>query len=443
MAKVRSRGLKKLPGLRSGKLPQEIPLAVAVANGGMIADIDPADIKDNQFVVVRNARIRRDKTTRRSGSSSFLPTKPNSNSVNRMFDYRIGDTTFYRVRFDSSSIYFTSGVSWTQLVGTFSGKITDVAVVLGTLVAANGIDRILKLDLDAATIADLGSIAPRAKYITGFSERVVGANLGNADDAIESIAWSGNRALTEFDALEDISAGNKRLDTSPRAVVDPISGIFGFSSVMIIPRERSIWLATQNPTAANPFNTFRHIPGVGTDLPGSIAIGKEKIIFVDSRTRDVIIYSPGQPIQSIGSPIRDSMLSSLVDAGAIVSTFFEYEDEYYFIVNESGIEKIWSVNLKTGAWQYDEMTNVTSIDSLTDFAAFTTYAAATGTFDAASGSFDDLPTPIVIPRLVYGFSNGLLLTEDSSVQQDNAVNYTFELRSKEFKLVQQDLVEQA
>ncbi|KKM74012.1 hypothetical protein LCGC14_1404670 [marine sediment metagenome] len=438
---VGGRRLKKIPGLRSLKLSKERPLAVAIANGGMVADIDPADIKDNQFVIVKNARVRRDKTTRRNGKSSYLPTKPNSNAVIRMYDHKIGDTTFYRIRLTAAGIHFTGGSAWTALSGTFSGKPTDIASVLGTLVVANGIDRLRKLDLDAETISDLGTIAPRAKYVTGFSERVVGANVGDSDDAVENLWWSGNRNLSEFDALEDISAGNKRLDTSPRVVTDPIKGVFGFSSVMIIPRERSIWLATQNPTASNPFNTFRAVPGVGTDLPGSIAIGKEKIIFIDGRTRDVVKYSPGQPIQSIGSPIRDSMLVDATDPGAISSTYFEYEDEYYFTMKESGTVKIWVANFKTGAWGYDEIADLTSIDSLTGFSDYTSFDSAMGTFDAATGTFDAASvTPVTVPLLVYGFSTGLLLQEDSSVQQDNSVDYTFELRSKEFKRAREDVV---
>lgn len=441
MAKVRGRSLKRIPGLRSGKLPQIRSLAIAVMNGGMVADIDPADIKDNQASLLVNARVRRDKTTRRFGKSSFLPTKPNSNAVIRLFDFKVGDTTFYRIRFTASDIYFTDEASWTQLIGTFSGRPTDIATVLGTLVVANGVDKLQKLDLDAETISDLGSIAPVSKYVTGFSERVVGANNGNSDAAAESIAWSGNRNLDEFDALKDISSGNKRLDTSPRTVVDPIRGVFGFSSVMIIPRERSIWLATQNPIASDPFNTFRAVPGVGTDLSGSIAIGKEKIIFLDARTRDVIVYSPGRPIESIGSPIRDSILANITDPGALRSTYFEYEDEYYVTITEASTVKVWVVNFRTNSWQYDEVPNLTSIDALTLFSSYTSFDDATGDFDSASGTFDAASvTPINIPTLIYGYSDGVILKEDSSVQQDNSVNYTFELRSKEFEIVKEDIV---
>ena len=67
---IGGRRLKKIPGLRSGKLPVERPLVVAVMNGGMVADIDPADIKDNQASLLKNARVRRGKTTRRFGKSS-------------------------------------------------------------------------------------------------------------------------------------------------------------------------------------------------------------------------------------------------------------------------------------------------------------------------------------------------------------------------------------
>ncbi|KKL83702.1 hypothetical protein LCGC14_1972090 [marine sediment metagenome] len=441
MATVIGKRVKRIPGLRPGKIPTDRPLAIAVMNGGMVADIDPADIKDNQASLLVNARVRRDKTTRRFGKSSFLPTKPNSNPVIRMYDFKLGDFTFYRVRFTASDIYYTDGAAWTQLTGTFGGKPTGIATVLGTLVAANGIDRLQKLDLDANTIADLGSIAPLAKYVTGFSERVVGANTGDSESASETIAWSGNRNLSEFDALVDISSGNKRLDTSPRTVVDPIRGVFGFSSVMIIPRERSIWLATQQPTASDPFNTFRAVPGVGTDLPSSIAIGREKIMFLDARTRDVVVYSPGQPLQSIGSPIRDSILANVTDPGALSSAYLENEDEFYITITESATVKVWVVNLRTTSRQYDEVPNLTSLDSITLFSSYTSFDDATGTFDAASGTLDAASvTPIHIPTLAYGYSDGLLLKEDSTVQQDNTVNYTFELRSKEFKNVKDDAV---
>ncbi|KKL27576.1 hypothetical protein LCGC14_2383790, partial [marine sediment metagenome] len=175
MARVVGRSLKRIPGLRSGRLPKEIPLAAAILDGGMVTDIDPADIKDNQASLLKNARVRRDKTTRRFGKSSYLPTKPDSNAVRRLFDFKLGETTFYRIRITAAGIHFTDGASWTALTGTFSGRPTDVATVLGTLVVANGIDRLRKLDLDAKTISDLGTIAPPSKYVTGFSERVVGA----------------------------------------------------------------------------------------------------------------------------------------------------------------------------------------------------------------------------------------------------------------------------
>ncbi len=441
MAKVSGGGTRRIPGLRSGKLPKEIPLAVAAIAGGMVADVDPADIKDTQAVLQKNSRIRRGKAIRRFGKSAYLPAKPNSNPVIKLFDYKVGDTTSYSIRLSDRDAYFTAGAAWTQFVGVFTGKPTDVAAVLGTLVVANGIDRLRKLDVGAKTIADLGSIAPRSKYVTGFSERVVGANNGISDEAVEQLSWSGNRNLDEFDAVEDISAGNKRLDTSPRTRVDPIRGVFGFSSVMIIPRESSIWLATANPVASDPFHTFRAVPGVGTDLPGSIAIGKEKIIFLDSRTRDIIIYSPGTPIQSIGLPIRDSILANITDAGALSSTYLENEDEYYVAITEASTVKIWVINLRTGAWQYDEVPNLTSIDSVILFSPYTSFDDATGSFDAASGTIDAASnTPIVIPTLAYGYSTGLILKEDSSVQQDNSVNYTFELRSKEFKIPREDIV---
>ena len=142
MARIIGGGLKKLPGLRSGRLPEETPLAVSAIAGGMIADVDPADIEDNQTSLQKNSRIRRGKTSRRFGKSTYLPTKPNSNPAIRLFDYKIGDTSSYSIRLSDRDAYFTAGAAWTQFIGVFTGRPTDIAVVLGTLVVANGIDRL-------------------------------------------------------------------------------------------------------------------------------------------------------------------------------------------------------------------------------------------------------------------------------------------------------------
>lgn len=464
-------GTKPIPGLRSQELEEELPFAEGVLNGGMVLNVDPTDLENNQSSLLVNARVRRDKTSRKPGQSSFLPTKPNSNGVIRVIDFKEGVFTIYRLRFTETEAHYTTGTDWTalgnfeenltydQLVGTidnlagrmndlndlaitqnFRGRLTDVATVLGSFIVANGVSRLRLLNLDKNRFQDLGDKAPQAKYVTGFVERVVAANLGDSDAASESYAWSGNRNLTEWDPLVDLSSGEKRLDSGAKRTVDPISGIFSFSTVSIIIREDSIMRGIPTGSTLDPINFTTAIPGIGSNLPGSIVLGKNKIIFVDAKLRDVIIYIPGQQPVSIGLPVRDTLLTSLDDPAKLFSGFFGNEDEYYFGVNEESTVKIWIVNAETGKWVYDELPNCESINALEVLSDYTTIDALSGTIDALSGTMDDLSkAPKRAELLAYGFSDGTITQENSAVQQNNGVDYTFEHRWKEFKFPKVDM----
>lgn len=438
--------ISNIPGTRNLQLKESELLAEALLNGGMAADFDPSDLNPNQSPLIVNARIRRDKTSRRTGQSQFGPAKPDSLPIHALIQFRMGEFTSFIVRVAGNNLHVLEGSTWIPITGILGSRIRDHAVVLGTLVLADGAKPLQQVDLETNVLSDLGN-APTGKYVTGFSERVVTANLGMSDEASETLAWSGNRNLTEWDALEDISSGNKRLDTAPRTEVDPISGVFGFNSVMVIPRERSIWLATPQPIASDPFKTFRSVPGVGCNLPGSIAIGRELLIFLDSRMRDIIIYRPGQNIESIGIAIRDSILKDFTDAQSVFSAYLTSEQEYYIGFETTSVIKIWTFNFLTKSWSYDEVPNCTSLDFVDAFTDFTSYDELEGTFDGLTGTFDELSSsPTSIPGLLYGFDNGDIAKEDElediDIRESNSpagVPFTFELQSKEYKKAKEDI----
>lgn len=444
----------KVPGTRNQQLVDAETIAATLINGGMTLDFDPTDMPDDTGSLVVNARVRRDKTTRRDGTSQFLDRKIDPRPVSAVIPFRISGQTTYFVRttdFDVQFITDSALDSWTILAGNkLNGRLTDHAVVLGTLVLADGIGKLQLADLSDETLEDLGEIAPTAKHVTGFSERVVAANGGMGSAPSETVYWSGNRNFSEFDALEDISAGQKRLDTSPRTVVDPISGIFGFSSVMVIPREASIWVAQQNPVASDPFKFFRAIPGVGTNLSGSIAIGRELLMFLDSRMRDLVVYTPGSNVETIGLPVRNTILATVANADFIFSTYLISEQEYYIAVAENGTVKIWIFNFITKAWTYDERPLLTSLNVVDGFSDYTSFDDLTGTFDALAGTFDELSvTPVEVPKLIFGFDNGKITQEDPTKQDDESEGaiagtplvetFEFEFRSKEFKEAKTDI----
>jgi hypothetical protein len=439
----------KIPGTRNLELREDELLAEALLNGGMAADFDPSDLNPNQSPLIVNARIRRDKTSRRNGQTQFAPNKPDSSPVYDVIQFNVSGVTRYFIRVARDSVNFTSergtGGAWTPLTPPLTARITDHAVVLGKLILANGVQRLQLADLDAETLSDLGPVAPTAKYVTGFSERAVGANGGMSDEASETFYWSGNRNLSVWDALEDISSGQKRLDTAPRTEVDPISGIFGFNSVMVIPREKSIWLATPQPVASDPFKTFRSVPGVGTNLPGSIAVGRELLVFLDSRMRDISIYRPGQNIESIGIAIRDSILKDFQDADSVFSTYFTSEQEYLIGFETSTTIRVWVFNFLTKSWSFYEIPNCTSLNITDDRTPYTSFDDLLGTFDGLPGTFDELSgTPTDVPSLIYGFAGGEITKEDPEAESDSLEGlpesfYTFELQSKEYKKAKDDI----
>lgn len=434
-------GTKRIPGFRRPRLPVERILAQSLLNGGLMLDADLSDIQDNQSPLVVNARMRRDRTEKRPGRLTFLPTAPDALKINRIVDYEAGPNTLYRIRITPSSAHFTQGTAWTAFTGSLGGTVTDIATVRGSLVAATGAAKIKLLDVGDATISDIDSNAPQGKYLTGFVERLVTGNLGISPGLSETLAWSANRDITEYDTLEDISAGLKRLDTSPGEVLDPISGVYGFNTVMIIPREHSIWVGIPSGTASDPINTSRAIPKIGTSLPGSIAITRAGIIFLDTAGREVYRYSPGGQPEPLAFPVRNSILDQVADAKGVFSFFLENENEYYLGVDEIGSTKLWVYNFVTKAWEYDEVSSMTAINGAAILSDYTSFDEATGTFDAASGTFDDASaTPFKTKTMVYGFSNGTLEQESDTVATDNSVAYTFERRTKEYRAEDSDMV---
>ena len=57
----------RIPGTRNLELAESVLLGEAILNGGMTLDFDPADIPNNKSPMLVNARVRRDKTSRRAG----------------------------------------------------------------------------------------------------------------------------------------------------------------------------------------------------------------------------------------------------------------------------------------------------------------------------------------------------------------------------------------
>lgn len=426
---------------------EERLFASALVNGGMNTILDKADIKDNELTLAKNARVRDDKTERRDGSKLYTPSRPNTNAVQLLFEFRTGRDAKTLLRVTAGDVHTSDETVWTILTGSLNGGKSDVphaAIVLNTPIIANGVDRLQKVDLDESTVGDLDDKAPRARFVTGFFNRVVAASTGNSGDGLVTVYWSADRKIDEFDPVVDQSAGFSPIIESPADFSDFITGVFGMANVLILPRERSIWLANKQPSAQNPFNFFNSVPGLGCNVPSSIAFTKSGIVFFDTISENVWDYAPGGRPQAIGEKVRRDIIKNLIDPVRIVSGYLPGETEYYLgIPSDANTMRIWVYNFKTQGWAYDELDDVSTLFVRILESGTTTFDALTGTFDALTGTFDDLSdSPIESSRVYYGMTDGNILVQDDTVEIDNSggagvgrpdAAFDFIMESKEFK----------
>lgn len=444
MASIFGRAVREQPLPRLQDVEEKL-FASATLSKGMISNIDKADIPNEALTWVQNGRVRFDKTSRRPGRKLYILVKPNSSRIVRLFDLERGSTSRVLLRATTAGVHYSDGVVWTALAGPVLVGSVDIPAwivnVLDTIILANGINRLQKIDLNNNTITDLSSKAPIARYVTGAFNRVVAASTGESGRRLVTVAWSGDGNLSEFDPLKDPSAGSSPIIDSPGDVADFITGIFGFDNLLVLVRKHSLWLATKQPSAINPFNFFNAFPGLGSNIPGSIAGVQDGIAFLDLETEDAWHYAPGQSPRRIGGLVRNEIFKSMSDPAKIFSGGYRKGPEYLVGVPQSGgTVKIWIHNFINESWAFDEVPDATAVLSVGEFSDYTSFDELTGTFDALVGTFDGLSvTPKETQALYVARSDGDIHVEDALLVQDNLVNYTFDARSKEFKFPREDI----
>jgi hypothetical protein len=418
-------------------------IAAAKLSAGMITEVDKADLPNEALTLAKNARVRKRSTIKRVGLKiTGTPTAPDTARIVKLYaDKRIGGRLLFRVV--PPNVYYTDGGSWTQLTGTIQSGPDDpifMATVLDKLVLANRVNKLQVINVDDNTISDLSDLAPRARYVTGAFNRVVAASTGSSAPGRITVYWSGDADLTQFDAAINISAGQSPIIDSPSDVTDYITGIFGFDNVLIIPRERSLWLATKQPFASNPFNFYNAVPGRGCNVPSSIANIDLGIAYLDLDSENVWAYRPGGEPEPIGESVRRELIRGITEPTQIFSTYLRNEREFMLgLPQTDGTIKIWVFNFKVGAWTYDEyptswpISTVAALSILTQFTSYDQLATQFATYDDITGIYDDLTSqPVEQTRLFYGRDDGKIYQESDEKATDDGDIFTMDLISKEF-----------
>lgn len=442
--------MKNLAVPRIKVRPEQL-LAEARLNAGMVTSIDSVDIPNSALTIAKEVRCRLDKTSRRPGKTNEAPTKPNSNKILGLVVFKKNDLTTHFMRFTKNSIHKRGVASWTNLTAGTGGSLTgsdsdyfSTTVIFNALCFANGVDKIQEIDTVAVTYKEVGANSPKVKYITGFFNRVVGAYRveGSESDGPVSLVWCAEKDRTKWpnDATPDPSSGQSPLVESPSDLADFITGVFGGPSLLLIPREKSIWAATKNPSESNPFNAGAALPGIGSDCPRSIKVTPGGLTWLDTRTAQIWAWTVGSYPEAIGTPIFADIIKGVSDPTQVIAGYDTIEDEYSVATPIAGttVLRVWTHNRKnpTKPWVYDEidlLSLIADIDS--PFATVLSFDELVGTFDQLTGTFDQLAisSPPGKPARYYGYTNGEILVEDKDSETDNGVAFTTDIQSKDFK----------
>lgn len=429
----------KQQGIKAPRI-EVVPLHQSSLDGGMVTVYDPPNLQNNQFVLQKNIKTDFDHTIKRYGTTLFVPLKPDSNKVLALVAYATNDGTVKFVRLTPSSIYSASASVWTAVTGAgLSGgnndRFNSINLGDGLYISNNGADPIQSLDLSANTYAQLGN-APAYRYITGFGNRIVGANLQGGSPNPIQVGWSGNLNYPEWDPLVDNTAGYTAVTDSDSDQADFITGVVGFDDVMLLPRERSLWEATKTGNPTQPFYFRNRVPGIGSDSPWSIARLPSALAFVDTRTKDVYLYSISGEITPIAKPIRSNLFTSIIDPEQIFGSYNTNTKEYTICTptDTSSVVRCWTYSLESKCWWYDEYVDLSAISDLDYNTSTISIDDLIGTIDELLGTIDGLsPSSTQVARM-FGFGTGELAFADPSEDTDWNGAINSELRSKEFRL---------
>jgi len=429
--------------LSATPIPEEetIKIAESRVNGGLVTEIDPADIQNSQFQVMENMRVYADKTIRSPGKVAITPTKPDSVKIMQYmtFDRFAGTSTY--IRFTKSSVYKKGVGSWTAITGTLTGGDYNrirFTLINDRLFFTNGVDNIKEVNTGITAFADLGDWG-KYKYIWGFANRLLAAN---SDSNPILLARSGDLNFGVSNPATDQSAGSDPLVISQEDYSDPITGGFGFATVSLVLREKSLWVISQQPSSTAPFS-YAAIPSpAGCDCPDTAAKRPNGITWYDYRTNNVYSYEIGSRPEPIGTAIRSLLKSSISDKRLLHGSYDFQKGEYVLTVPStiSNQSLLYCYNFETGAWYIEKVNYCMGVYNLNDAAGVMTIGDLVGTIGDLVGTIGSLVfTSTLPPNRFYGLSNGDILQDDITLDTFNAATATSTLVSKVFVIDDADL----
>lgn len=441
--------------VRSESAPDE-PITSPKLNKGMVTSVDPHVLPDDVLTLAVNVRVRYDKTLRRDGLTTLGDI---IGEVDKQFigfgEFKSNAGIIHLYAFTSTNVYELTESPpgtfiWTKLAtgGSIAGVRVQGITFFNDFYFSNAVDPIQKVDSLAQTYDAIPG-APALKYITGFFNRIVGINREGSGADPTLVQWSADAKGDEWDPGIDQSAGSAPLIDSPSDRSDFGTGIFAFDNIIVVLRERSIWLGNKQPIAALPFNFYTQVPGQGCDAPYSAQIFRSSIFFADTRTKGIYIYQVGaREVERISLGIEDEFFRNVDNPEDIFSSIDTTNNEYIIGQKLAGTNtvRIWIFNILNQAWSYDIVEDVNALGSTEIENTALPINALVGTIDGLSGTIDELVSTISSkPNILLGGTTGLVRSYLEGQLEDAdtlASTITFEsnITSKDFAIFDQDEV---
>lgn len=417
---------------RGGFRYEELPEGVFEVDQfrGMINSI-PKRMRDvSSFSELINFRNREGVVTIRPGSTYIAQPAPNSQPILKLVTFENESGAIFLVRLCDTSVHVDEGTgTFTTYTHPFSstGQLFSSAQFIDQLYIANGVQRVMNVDFGGNVVTEIAG-APRARYLATFAERVIAANVTGAP---YGIYWPVNADPTDW---AGVGSGEENLVQGASSLGDDITGLWPLGDVLVILRQRSVWIAERRPSADNPFVFRKIIDRVGCDAPFGSCLIDNAIVFCNVAQEAVYMFSLGEGLKLINGDVKDGFFSGIQDLSYLELEWDVQEKELLVKVpNVSGSRystKMWVWNALSGAWSYDAMP------------AFVTLASAgsgtnssnmriddlIGNIDGLLGSIDSLGNisgeSQLFESMYFGMPDGNIISYDYGAVSDAGVPIT-------------------